>query len=94
MIRKQTVLDAFEEAGFEYMVISERLFRIKIAERKYSFVEIVNDKIAFNSQYIGAVPELKERLNEIKDEIESNKPRKRRKRNAEQDDQDESVTEH
>lgn len=83
MIRKQTVLDAFEEAGFEYMVISERLFRIKIAEKRYSFVEIVNDKIAFDSQYIGAVPELRERLNEIKDELENNKPRKRRHKHDE-----------
>lgn len=80
MIKKQTVLDVFEETGFEYMIISERLFRIKIAEKRYSFVEIVNDRIAFDSQYIGAVPELKERLNEIKDELENNKPRKRRRK--------------
>ena len=77
MIRKQTIIDIFEETGFtDYMIISERLFRVTIAERKHSFVEIVNDDVAYNSQIIGKPADLKTLLLDIKNE---QTPRKRRK---------------
>ncbi len=82
MIKKQVVIDIFEETGFtDYMVISERLFRVTIGERKYSFVEIVNDTIAYNSEIIGKASDLRSLLNSIKADAHK---RTRRKKNDEE----------
>lgn len=82
MIKKQVVIDIFEETGFtDYMIISERLFRVTIGERKYSFVEIVNDTIAYNSEIIGKASDLRSLLNSIKADAHK---RTRRKKNDEE----------
>lgn len=78
-IKKQDVIDAIEEAGFEHKDISERLFRITIEPRRYSFIEIIPYReIAFNSVIIGAIPELKARLAELRNESEPARKRRRR----------------
>lgn len=83
IIKKQDVIDAIEEAGFEHKDVSERLFRITIEPRRYAFIEIIPySKIAFNSEIIGAMPELKAKFAELKDEL---KPERKRRRRTETD---------
>lgn len=76
-IKKQDVIAAIEEAGFEHKDISERLFRITIEPRHYAFIEIIPySKIAVDSVIIGAMPELKARLAELKHETEPTRKRR------------------
>lgn len=82
-IKKQDVITAIEEAGFEHKDISERLFRITIEPRRYSFIEIIPySKIAFDSEIIGAMSELKARLAELKNDSEPVRKRRRRTQTA------------
>lgn len=81
-IKKQDVIAAIEEAGFEHKDISERLFRITIEPRRYAFIEIIPySKIAVDSVIIGAMPELKARLAELKDELTFIHKRRKRDQN-------------
>lgn len=66
-IKKQEVIDVIESVGLDYIVLSNRLFRIKSKEhrpddRYDAFVEICGDKIAYNSYIIGKLPDLEREL--------------------------------
>lgn len=89
MIKKQAIIDIFEETGFtDYMILSERLFRVTIGERKYAFVEIVNDNIAYNTELIGKTTDLKNVLLNIK--AEQRKHASRKKKNMEENNDDDT----
>lgn len=78
-ITTQDVIAAIDEAGFARKDISDRLFRITLGPRKYSFIEIVAYRdIAFDSQIIGRLPELRKRLAEIKAEIYAQSSRQKK----------------
>jgi len=66
-IKKQEVIDVIENVGLDYVILSDRLFRIKSKEhrpddRYDAFVEICGDKIAYNSYIIGKLPDLEKEL--------------------------------
>lgn len=78
-ITTQDVITAIDEAGFTRKDISDRLFRITLGPREYSFIEIVAYRdIAFDSQIIGKLPELRKRLAEMKAEIHAQSSRRKR----------------
>lgn len=66
-IKKQEVINVIENVGLDYVILSDRLFRIKSKEhrpndRYDAFVEICGDKIAYNSYIIGKLPDLEKEL--------------------------------
>lgn len=78
-IKSQDVIAAIDDAGFERKDISDRLFRITLGPREYSFIEIVAYRdIAFDSQIIGKLPELRKRLAEIKTKIHAQSSRRKK----------------
>ena len=89
MIKKQAIIDVFEETGFtDYMILSERLFRVTIGERRYAFIEIVNDNVAYNTELIDKTTDLKNILLNIK--AEQRKHAARKKKNMEENTNDDS----